>query len=580
MRILYQATGRLVVLLLLNPAAAFPADEFDIAFVNGTVVDGTGQKRYQADVGVSGAMITAIGDLRGEPAKRTVDITGMIIAPGFIDMHTHNDAALLGTDPFLKTYLNGVYQGVTTVVIGQDGRHSKKFDEAKPGQISRQMEYIGSNGAGSNVGFLMGHDNIRMMVMGDDYKRFSTPAEMKKMAEYVDQYMKEGAFGLSLGLEYASGKYSDVEELVYLAKAMAKHSKNAIIVAHERASGPQHRYYLPSQHNLHGDRQNKYPNGHDVIDYCKEGIEIAEKSGIVFDFSHIKITGRSYWGKSKEFIRLVDDARARGVRVYAEHKPLIVSGNSPMDLTLVPSWATGSGAGNKWNRLSAVMKTAKGREDVRKDIAYEIDKQGGWENLVVVSAKNSSWVGKTIQQLGRDWGIDDDVDTVLKMQEDGDQGRPNGCQLRTQRTLSDTDLNNFVKTDWCAFATDGSPKVIDDSLTDPRRFIAFTRGIAHFVRDEKVITLEHGVRAGSGLPAEMLSLTKRGLLKEGYQADIHVFDLDKLEPRSKWVLKGSRKYSKGVFYVMVNGVLVLDNEKPTGKLPGAIIDATQAWSGN
>ena len=110
--------------------------------------------------------------------------------------------------------------------------------------------------------------------------------------------------------------------------------------------------------------------------------------------------------------------------------------------------------------------------------------------------------------------------------------------------------------------------------------MAFTRGIAHFVRDEKIITLEHGVRAGSGLPAEMLSLTKRGLLKEGHQADIHVFDLDKLEPRSKWVLKGSRKCSKGVFYVMVNGVLVLDNEKPTGKLPGAIIKATQAWSGN
>lgn len=558
---------------LLLFALVFPGaqdDEFDVVFSNGTVIDGTGAARFKADVGVKGSTIAAVGDLKGRKAGRTVDIAGKIIAPGYIDLHSHADEAFIGKDRDLRRHLNGVHQGITTVVVGQDGRHLKEFDGQKEGQIAKLMDAIQRNGVGSNVAFLFGHDNIRQAVLGRNHQRFSTPGEVREMAAYVEQYMKEGAFGMSLGLEYASGKYSDVEELVALAQALGARSKKAVIIAHERATGPQHRYYLPSLHNLYGDRKEKYPRGHDVLDYAKEGIRIAEESGIVFDFSHIKITHRSYWGKSREFIDLVEAARRRGVRVYAEHHPLTVTGNSPMDLEIIPSWAA--------RNFEGVLADERRAKDLRLDVDWEIQKQGGWEHIEVLECdRRPEWVGKSLEDLGREWGLANGVDVAIRLRKEGDPRRRNGARLRTTRTMSDEDLKNFCKTDWCGTITDGGPKALSGGFAQPRYFCAFTIKITEYVKKEKVITLEHAIRAGTGLPAEILSLPDRGRLKPGFRADLQVFDFDELEVRSKWSLTGSRAYSAGMYYVMVEGTLVLDDGQPTDALPGAILRSTDAW---
>lgn len=556
----------------------------DILFINGTIIDGTGAKRYQADVGIAGDSIHLIGqDLEKRyEAKRVIDISGKFIAPGYIDVHTHADATVFGTNKRNKAALNLLYQGITTVNVGADGRHWKKFDGQKEGQISKLYDFIDQNGFGMNVFILLGHDNIRQTVLGEDYKRFSTRDEMEEMGTYVRQYMKEGALGMSLGLEYASGRYSDIDELVYLAKVLGDYDKRSIIVSHERATGPQHRYYLPSTHNatgLYTDRFRKYPEGWDVIDYVREGIAIAESSGVVFDFSHMKITHESYWGKSKEVIELIEAARARGVKVYAEHMPFTNSGNSPMDLGIIPQkYYRTTKKVYPYSALEKVLADPKQGEMLRKDIAWQIDKHGGAHSVDIIEIESHpEWIGKSLADLSREWGLPDLVDVVLRVKREGDPDKVNGARFRSRETLSLEDVANLARQDWVGTVTDGGVVGLTGGFAQPRYFGSFTNKITLLVKENEIISLEHAVRAGSGLPAAMLSLTDRGLIKVGYKADLQVFDLDELEVKARWTLENSRAYSEGVHYVLVNGRFALDQKKPTYTLAGRSIRNRDAW---
>lgn len=569
-----------------GPNAEPPRKErLDVLFINGTVIDGTGAERYRADVGILGDSIHVIGqDLEQRyDAARVIDIAGKFIAPGYIDVHTHADAAVFGNNSRQKAALNLLYQGITTVNVGADGRHSKKFANQKEGQISKLYDFIDQHGFGMNVFILLGHNNIRQAVMGEDYKRFSTKAEMEEMASYVRQYMEEGALGMSLGLEYASGRYSDVEELIYLARVLGEYDERAIIVAHERATGPQHRYYLPSAHNatgLYGDRFRKYPDGWDVIDYVNEGIAIAESSGVVFDFSHMKITHQSYWGKSTEVIDLINAARARGVKVYAEHMPFTNSGNSPMNLSIIPTkyYRTREKVYH-YSALEQVLADPRRAELLRKDIAWQIDKHGGPSSVEIIDIQsNPEWIGKTLADLANEWGIADPVDVVLRVKRDGDTDKVNGARYRSRHTLSFEDVANFARQEWMGTVTDGGVVGLTGGFAQPRYFGSFTNKITLLVKEKGVISLEHAIRAGTGLPAEMLSLPDRGLIKVGYKADLQVFDLDELEVKARWSLENSRAYSEGVYYVMVNGRLALDDKKPTYTLAGRSIRNQEIWN--
>jgi len=562
------------------------SERLDFLFVNGTVVDGSGSARYRADVGVAGDSIEVIGqDLESRyDADRVIDIEGRFIAPGYIDVHTHAAGAVLGDDPERKAALNLLYQGITTVGVGADGRHSTRFADRREGQISRQYEYIDANPFGMNVFLLAGHNNIRMAVLGeDDFRRFSSPAEMREMATHVRRYMEEGALGLSLGLEYASGRYSDTEELVHLARELAAYDERAVVIAHERATGAQHRYYIPSEHDAEGlyrDRFVEYPGGWDVIDYVKEGIEIAERSGIVYDFTHFKVTHRPYWGASAEIIGLIEAARDRGVKVYAEHMPFTNSGNSPMDLDIIPEkyFEAPEDSIYPYDELRRVLDDPVRGAMLRADIGWQIDKHGGGASVDIIdSDSHPELIGRSLDDLARKWGMRDLVDVLLRVKEEGDVRRPNGARFRSRQTLSLEDVANFARTEWFGTVTDGGVAGLEGGFVQPRLFGSFTKKIELLVKQAGVISLEHAIRAGTGLPAEMMSLPDRGLLREGYKADLQVFDLEELEVEARWTLTGSRAYSEGVRYVLVNGEIALDDREPTYNLAGRSIRNQEAW---
>lgn len=576
---------RSLVVVLFASVTAFAADkpDFDVLITGGTVIDGSGAAGYKADVGIVDDEIVAIGPGLGKTgsAARTIDATGQVVAPGYIDVHTHADKAVLGDDKSRRAALNLLYQGITTINIGADGRHSRKYANRVRGQIAKQYKFLESQPAGMNIFVLLGHDNIRKEVMGtDDYKRFSTDKEMSRMAELVRRYMKEGALGMSLGLEYASGRYSDEEELVYLAKAVADYDRRGIIIAHERATGPQHRYYLPSGHNADGlyeDRFRKYPDGWDVIDYVKEGIRIAEQSGVVFDFTHFKITHQSYWGKAREIIDLIEEARGRGAKIYAEQIAFTNSGNSPMNLSLIPTKYY-RGKDYSLDKLLQTLENPKKNMELRADIAWQIDKHGGPDSVELIASKRQpQWVGQTLLEIGQELGMSDPVDVVLEVKKRGDTTLPNGGRYRSIQTLSAEDIDEFVKQDWFGTVTDAGIYDLDGGFAQPRVFASFTNKITEFVFERKAITLEHAIRAGTGLPAEMLSLSGRGLLKEGYKADVQVFDPDALAVNARWTLRNSRAYSSGMSYVLVNGEFALDNGKPTFEMAGQVIRNKDAW---
>ena len=438
-------------------------EELDILFINGIVIDGSGDERYEADVGIAGDLIQVIGQDLEETydARRVVDIAGKFIAPGYIDVHTHTNRTAMGDDPERKAALNLLYQGITTVSMGADGGHSQKYADQKEGQISKQLDFVDANGFGMNVFALLGHSSIRSAVMGEDFMRFTTEAEMREMGTYVQQYMEEGALGMSFGLEYAPGRFSDEEELVYLAKIMGDYDNRAVIIAHERATGLQHRYYIPSDHDaegLYGDRFRKYPDGWSVIDYVREGINIAEQADVVYDFTHFKITHESNWGRSAEVIDLIEAARDRGVRLYAEHMPFTNSGNSPMNLDIIPEkyYEDSGDSSFPYSSLERVLSDRVEGERLRADIAWQIDKHGGGTSVDIIdSESHPEWIGRSLNDLSQEWGLPDLADVILRVKEEGDADLRNGARFRSFQTLSLEDVGNLASTDWMGTVTDG-----------------------------------------------------------------------------------------------------------------------------
>ena len=559
--------------------------ELDILFINGIVIDGSGDERYEADVGIAGDSIQVIGQELEEryDARRVIDIAGKFIAPGYIDVHSHTGRTVMGDDPEMKAALNLLYQGITTVSLGADGRHSQKYADQKEGQIARQLDFVDANGFGMNVFALLGHGSIRRAVMGEGFMRFTTQAEMREMGTYVQQYMEEGAMGMTFGLEYVPGRFSDEEELVYLAKILGDYDKRSVIIAHERATGSQHRYYIPSDHDaegLYGDRFRKYPDGWSVIDYVREGINIAEQSGVVYDFTHFKITHESNWGRSAEVIDLIEAARDRGVRIYAEHMPFTNSGNSPMNLDIIPEkyYEDSGDSSFPYSSLERVLSDRAEGERLRADIAWQIDKHGGGTSVDIIdSESHPEWIGKSLNDLSQEWGIPDLADVILRVKEEGDADLLNGARFRSSQTLSLEDVGNLASTDWVGTVTDGGVTPLEGGFSQPRMFGSFTTKITLLVKEQGIISLEHAIRAGTSLPATMLSLHDRGLVRQGYKADIHVFDLDELEVKARWTLTDSRAYSEGVYYVLVNGAFTLDDRTPTYTLAGTSIRNQEAW---
>ena len=333
----------LATLTALLPAIVSAQDRgpFDLLIQGGRILDGTGNRWFQADIGVRDGRIVALGRLQGTRADRIVDASGLYVSPGFIDIHSHADdcnarigGATIRTDEVeRKAAPNVVSQGVTTVVVNQDGR--------SPWPISAQRSLLEAQGVGPNVMMMVGHGTVRRRVMGDDFRRPATAEEVLQMRSLVRRALEEGAVGMSAGLEYVPGRWSTTDQLVALAQELVAY--DAVYISHERSEGADPMWYWPSQDE---------PGPPTLQDAIMETIEIGRRSGARVVASHIKAKGAHFWGSSGSAIQLIQRARDEGVRIFADQYPYATSG-SDGNTVLIPRWALtdpgggrGAGAGS------------------------------------------------------------------------------------------------------------------------------------------------------------------------------------------------------------------------------------------
>ncbi|WP_419937315.1 N-acyl-D-amino-acid deacylase family protein [Candidatus Palauibacter sp.] len=544
-------------------AAQEPA--FDILLRGGRVLDGTGNPWFRADVGIRGGRIVRVGDLAGAGADRVIELDGRYVVPGFIDIHSHADQGLdaagdAGSEGARRRAApNLVSQGVTTVVVNQDGR--------SPWPIADQRARLEARGHGPNAALMVGHNTIRAMALGDDVMRPSTPAEIERMTELVEQGMAEGAYGLSAGLEYFPGIWSETSELFPLVEAAGR--GGGLYIVHERSSGMTPMWFWPSQDD---------PGPPTMIETIIEDIEVAERTGVTTVATHIKARGSDFWGAGRALVDLIERARARGVPIWADQYPYNTTG-SDGNTVLLPRWifpGGGPGGGGPGGpradvdyaaALGAALADPERGEQVRLDIEHEIGRRGGPENLVVMDHPDESLVGKTVADLAAEWNAFP-VDVAIRLQLEGDRMRAGGARVRGF-SLSEIDVEEFSAHPWLVTASDAGIALPDDGPVHARFYGTFPRKIKRYAMDLGVLSVESAVRSMTTLPAQLMGLRDRGLIREGLIADIAVLDLDELQDNATFF--EPHQYPSGVDYVLVNGAFAVDDGELTWALPGVVL---------
>ena len=545
---------------LLSASAAAQPPAYDLLIRNGRVLDGTGNPWFPADIAVRGGRIVAVGALPGAEATRIIDATGKYVSPGFIDIHSHADdgsgprGGFRDPDPIRRSAPNLVSQGITTVVVNQDGR--------SPWPVAEQRALLDKTGIGPNAMLLVGHGTVRRRVMGDDVQRPARPDEIIKMRELVKQALQEGAVGMSAGLEYEPGRWSNTDEVVELARELVP--VQGIYISHERSEGSDPLWYVPSQDG---------PTAPTLLDAVRETIEIGEKTGARVVASHLKAKGEHYWGSSAAAVTLIQRARDRGADVWADQYPYPTSGTDG-NTVLIPAWATRppGGANQPKTDRAAMLKRVLGDPPtaklVRSDIAHEIRRRGGAENITVYEFTDKSLYGKSLAEIARLWKLDP-VETAIKIQLEGLTERNGGARMRGF-SMAEFDMEHIAKQPWVATSTDGGIALpADGPATHARFYGSFTRKIRHYALDRGAISLEHAIRSSTSLPARIMRLADRGQIREGFAADLVVFDLATI--RDKATFFEPHQHSDGVDHVFINGVAVVDGGKLTHATPGGVL---------
>ena len=515
----------LSLVLLAAPLAGQEQERFDLLIRGGRVVDGSGNPWVRADVAIRGDRITRIGHLPETTADRIVDAEGLVVAPGFIDPHTHAVRGIFDV-PTADNYL---LQGVTTLTEGNDG--------SSPWPIRDHLERIAELGISPNWGVFAGQGTIRREVIGAE-DRDPTRDELDRMRALVAQAMQQGAFGLSTGLFYVPGSFTSTEEVIELSKIAASHG--GIYISHMRDEALR------------------------LLDSVRETIRIGEEAGIPVQMTHHKAISRDMWGRSADSLALVDAARARGVDVTIDQYPYTASQTGIT--AIVPQWAQAGGT----DALIERLRDPETRRRVRGEIVYRIEHdRGGGDpaNIVIGLCEwDRSLEGKSLADILNERGIEataaSGADLVMEIIESG------GARA-IYHAMDERDVERIMQHPATAIGSDGGISVFGASVPHPREYGTFARVLGRYVRERGVLTLEEAVRKMSGATAQRLGLQDRGLLREGFFADIAVFDPDRVIDRATF--SEPHQYSEGFVYVLVNGVLVVDDGEHTGARPGRVL---------
>ncbi len=507
------------LLLFLSLAVAASAADFDLVIRNARVIDGTGNPWFRADVAVKGGRIAAIGNLAGKTAEQTVDAKNRVLAPGFIDVHTHIEGAV-ELNPQAANFL---HQGVTSVITGNCG--GSRTDLAA---WFKRLEEIK---VGLNVGSLVGHNAVRRDVMGTANRK-ATAEEIAKMQAIVDQSMRDGAVGFSTGLIYIPGTYSDTPEVVALAQAAGKY--NAVYASHMRDEGRK------------------------VKEAITEAVTVGKESGLRVQISHFKIDTPAIWGYSKETIALVEQFRREGVDVVVDQYPYDHSSTN-LGITL-PSWALADGQDAIAERLKAPETRARITKEMLAQLATLGHKDYSYAIVAGYRPKNE-YEGKNIAEIAKLEGKRE-TETILDMIAQG------GAQM-VYHSMGDEDMLRILQYPNTAIASDAGVRDFGVGMPHPRGYGTNPRVLAEYVRKRKVLTLEDAIRRMTSLPARTFNLKDRGHLREGFAADLVLFDPEKVQDTSTY--QAPHAYAVGFDYVFVNGQAAVAEGKLTETRAGRIL---------
>lgn len=552
--------GWMTAIFILCTTAAASAGEqprYDLVIRGGRIVDGTGNPWYYGDIAVRDGKIVTVGRVPQGEAAQTIDAKGLVVAPGFIDIHSHSDTLLL-LDGAAQSKIR---QGVTTEILGegnsagpnrgpiQDPR-ARAPDIQRPASVrwpslAAYFAALERSGTAVNVASYVGLNNVWRSVMGDSFER-PTPEQLKQMEQLVDEAMQQGALGLSSQLMMPPGSLATTDDVVQLCRVAARHG--GIYSTHIRNEGL------------------------GVFDAVKEAIAIAERAQLPVDIIHLKIADQKYWGRMDEVIALIEQARRRGVNVQANVYPY-THGNNNLS-SIIPPWAHEGGTA----KMLARLKDSQQRKRLKHDIQGGVE---GWYNHY--TAVGGDWSRMLVAAENRFKGLTMDRVMALRTAD-----KPNadlldelfdflieegGSVSTVYAHHTEEDMNLALVQPWCSIGSDGSAYAIEGPLRrgnpHPRSFGTFARVLGQYVRTGKLLMLEDAVRKMTSLNAAKIGLADRGLLRQGLAADITVFDPDQVIDRATYT--EPFHYAEGIEYVIVNGEVVLAQRQHTGARPGQVL---------
>lgn len=492
----------------------------DVVLIGGTVYDGSGKPGFVADVAIRGERIVAIGRFRAAGGAFKVDCKGMVVAPGFIDLHNHSDGQMVRRATRCNT--NYLMQGCTTIVTGNCG--------SGPIDVAGYVKKMQSAGIGTNVAHLLPQGSLRRAVMGTANRK-PTPGELKKMKDLAAKAMQDGAWGMSTGLIYVPSSYATTDELIEIAKVIGEHG--GIYASHIR------------NENIA------------LLAAVDEAIRIGRQAGCPVHISHFKSSGRESWGLVRRAAEIVAAARKAGQKVTADQYPYIASSTS-LDATIIPAWARAGGRKAMFKRID----DPKIGPQIRDKIKAALKKRNNGATIRIAAYRpRPDWAGKSLAEIAKA-ERKPVFDVALQISRSGGAGIVNF-------SMSEDDVRHIMRIPWVATASDGTAKLPNATKPHPRNYGTFARKVGHYAIREKVLPLQQAIRSSSGLPADILGLKDRGYLKTGNFADVVVFDPQRFIDKATFT--DPHQYCAGLRHVFVNGRVTVYNGTPTGERAGKVL---------